>query len=351
MIISGYATIDGTKEYFLKKGLEGEGIENGEYFNCSKIAIGTNLGDFSDEDSKAYKETFSYGLNKGINFIDTAINYRGMRSEGDIGEVLKKLIVEEKIIKREEIIISSKGGQIFGDCLKGIRPMDYLNDKLFKGNILNKEDVNIIDNRRHTMNPKFYKLCIEQSKENLNLKTLDIHYIHDPEISRFVLGEKRFYEELTELIKFYESQVEEGNIKHYGMATWEAFICSSESQWHISLEKVMDIVKVVAGNNHNFRFIQLPYNKMNNAANTIKTQSINGKMYTAIEACKILDLNIIINAPLNQMENIEGKGTMDELLRYVIETKGVFSTMVGMKKKENLINNMESIFKNCIIKK
>lgn len=47
----------------------------------SVIGIGNHLGSFSDEDSNSYIKAMEYGVLNGINSLDTAVNYRGMRSE------------------------------------------------------------------------------------------------------------------------------------------------------------------------------------------------------------------------------------------------------------------------------
>jgi len=94
-MISGYATLKNTKNYLDSKKVS---FNTSDYFSCSKIAMGTHLGDFSDEDSNLYRNTLAFGLENGLNFIDTAVNYRGMRSEVDVGIVLQDLICNKKSI-------------------------------------------------------------------------------------------------------------------------------------------------------------------------------------------------------------------------------------------------------------
>ncbi|MEG1254786.1 aldo/keto reductase [Clostridium sp.] len=341
-MISGYATLNDTQNYFNSRRVS---FKNCDYFSASKIAIGTHLGNFSDEDSNMYIDTLTFGLQNGINFIDTAVNYRGMRSEVDIGIVLKDLISTRKLLSRDEIIISTKGGQIFGDILKGIYPTKYIDDILIKNGVIKYEDLNIIDNARFTMNPRFYEFTIEQSRKNLGIETIDIHYIHNPEVSKHVLGEEVFYTQLKELIEFYEAQVNLGHIRFYGMATWNAFISDINSPWYISLEKVMGIVNSVFGDNHHFKFIQLPYNTINTKAKTFKNQYANGELYSAIDAAKELGLNVTISSPLNQMEDLDDLNlTPKDLIEYVTSTDGIFSTMVGMKNMKHLKSNIDIYF-------
>lgn len=264
MGIGGFASLNGTKAFFSKREMDNGLLRKTEAFYSLPIAIGTHLGNFSDEHSELYIEGLTYGLKNGVNFIDTAINYRGMRSEKDIGKVLKNLIVENDVVHRDEIIISTKGGQIFGDILLGLPPLDYLDKVLVKDGIIDRKNVNIVDNHRHTLEPKFYEYSIDLSKKNLGVDTIDIHYIHNPEISMNVLGEELFYKKFEKLISFYEGQVEKGNIRFYGIATWYALLEEIGSRWHISIKTLIDIVKSIAGENNHFKFIQLPFNIVNN---------------------------------------------------------------------------------------
>ncbi|MET3726534.1 aryl-alcohol dehydrogenase-like predicted oxidoreductase [Fictibacillus halophilus] len=82
----------------------------------------------NDEDSLSYQESIEFALFHGINFIDTALNYRGMRSERDIGSVLSKLIQKKKQIDRENIFLSTKAGIIPGDIDAQLRPDNYLQE-------------------------------------------------------------------------------------------------------------------------------------------------------------------------------------------------------------------------------
>lgn len=126
------------------------------------------------------------------------------------------------------------------------------------------------------------------------------------------------------------------------MATWDGFLSDISSPWYLSLEKIINTVYRVAGQNHHFKFIQLPYNIINTRAKTFKNQYLNKEFYSIIEAANKLDIIVTISSPLNQMEGLESYSkSPSDLLKYVIETEGVFSTMVGMKKLFNLKNNMD----------
>lgn len=98
-----YATAEGTEAYSKKfKPLLNAG--NYRAFNglkVSSVGLGTYLGLPNDSDDKLYIEAIKTALLSGCNLLDSAINYRCMRSERNIGQALKELIAGEKLLVRK----------------------------------------------------------------------------------------------------------------------------------------------------------------------------------------------------------------------------------------------------------
>ncbi len=67
------------------------------------------MGDLDQATSEGYKQVIRTAYKRGVNVVDTAIVYRYMKSERDVGAVAKEL-------GRENLIISTKGG--YGGCSK-----------------------------------------------------------------------------------------------------------------------------------------------------------------------------------------------------------------------------------------
>jgi aryl-alcohol dehydrogenase-like predicted oxidoreductase len=335
-MLKGFATVSGTRKYLKEKTFS---KRETPWFDVSPIAIGTHLGERDLEDSLLYRDAIHTAVLCGINFIDTAINYRGMRSERDIGIVLSTLVDEGKL-KREDIVVSTKAGIIPGDIEAGLVPADYLQKNLLEPGIIAESDLNIVEHHRHVLAPSYFSFAIEQSRKHLNLDTIDIHYLHNPSISKIVLGADEFYKQLRPLFKFYEEQVERENIRHYGMATWDDLLVEPSDPEYISLEKVVEVAKSVAGSHHHFRFVQLPFNKKMNRAEMFKNQSVNGEWITPLQAIETLGLYATISAPLAQAELFDETTSAHDLLRYVLETPGVFAAMVGMKKTAHVLDNV-----------
>jgi aryl-alcohol dehydrogenase-like predicted oxidoreductase len=338
-MISGYATLSGTGKFVSQLDIS---YRKSPMFYTSPIALGTHLGDMNEKDSKLYREGIEYGLMNGLNFIDTAINYRGMRSERDVGYVVKSLI-DKGIINRDEIIISTKGGIIPGDIEANLVPKEYLQKILLGGGIIKKSDLNIVDNHRHVLTPNYYKFAIETSKKHLNLNTIDIYYIHNPEISMMTLGPEHFYKQLRKLFSFMEEQVQIGNIKYYGLATWLGLINDTNQEGYISLEEVLNTAKSVAGEEHHFKFIQFPLNKHLNKGIEKQNQKVNGKWLSLVDAAEELRIISTTSAPFNLGKSIDKANNPQAILLEVIQNKGIFSTMIGMKQIEHIKENIQIV--------
>lgn len=336
---NGSATSKATSAY-----LDRHGVIKRELscFSVSPIAIGTHLGSMDETDSRLYRTSIEYGLKNGINFVDTAINYRGMRSERDIGLVLSRLI-DNGTINREEIVISTKAGIIPGDNDAGLVPKDYLQKILLDAAIVEEADLHIVGNQRHVLAPSYYQFAIEQSKKHLRINTIDIHYIHNPELSMVVLGEEAFYHQLESLFLFYEEQVSRGNIRYYGFATWVGLLCNPKEKGYVSLEKVMQTLVKVVGVNHHFKFLQFPYNKITHYAKTRRNQQVNQKFHTVLDAAKEFGLTTVTSAPFNLGKLIDRECTPDDYLLSILGEQNISSVMVGMKHPNHVVNNLRLI--------
>ena len=183
----------------------------------SRIALGTHLGDANDEVSASYRNAIKYAVQNGIYTIDGAINYRGMRSEKDEGIAIRELI-ESGIVKREDIVVTSKAGLLFGDITERMNPKMYL-ENILKPQGITESDFSEYDGLRQTLNPAFYEIALNKSLENLGLETLDLHYIHIPEITRAGMEETVFYDELALMIDDPDHSQDEERFIILGMSS------------------------------------------------------------------------------------------------------------------------------------
>lgn len=337
-MIKGYANLQGNKEYFNKQNCkENWYINNGRYA-YSKLGLGTYLGDFSHENSRLFRQSIEYALLNGVNFIDTAVNYRGMISERDIGITITKLI-EANLINRDEFIISSKAGIIPGDGAIMFRPINYMQEMLIDTGILSKEDVYMEETLWLTMNPKYFEYALELSRKHLNLETIDIYYMHELELSMKHYGPKEFYHRLKDVIVTYEDMVEKGKIREYGMATWDAFQLEETHEQYISLEKVMEVVESVT-TNHHFKHLMVPINLESRCCVEYKNQSYKQNKLSIVECARKYKIDIHVSGPLGQgkADNYE---TVEKYLAYLVNESNCNTYFTGTKRVEHLKDNME----------
>ena len=187
-----------------------------------------------------------------------------------------------------------------------------------------------------TLNPKFFEIALEKSLSNLGIETLDIHYIHIPEITRAGLSEEAFYNRMEELFQWYEIKVHERKIRNYGIAL--AFMAEEpkEDKWHFEIEKLKSRADKTGNGNSHFKYVLFTYNLLCPYAATIPNQKINGRNLTLVDACKELGLDTVGSMPLAMGDGFE-KYSIKELLEFA--QAGVDHIIVGSKN----INHIKEI--------
>ena len=90
--------------------------------------MGTYLGQTTNKDDNDMENAVYESIKSGaINVIDTAINYRAMKSEKSIGRALSRLI-KDGIVSRDQVFICTKNGYVTNDGdYPGIDLMEYMN--------------------------------------------------------------------------------------------------------------------------------------------------------------------------------------------------------------------------------
>lgn len=310
----------------------------------SSIGMGTYLGDPDEATDRACIEAVSRVLSLGVNVIDTAINYRFQRAERAIGAAF----VSGKI-DRDEIFLCTKGGFFSFD---GGPPKDatkWLSDT-FTG-IINPSDV---VGGCHCLNPKYLRHQVDQSLRNLRVDSVDVYYLHNPEMQLDHVDREEFDDRIRAAFETLEEGVERGKIGRYGAATWDALRVPPGTHNHVSLEKLVEIARGVAGENHHFGVVQLPLNMMMTEAIGEKTQEVKGRQRTALEAAADLGLAVFTSVPLMQGRIL---GDVPESLRekfapletdsqraiqFARSAPGVVAPLVGMKAENHIFENLKT---------
>jgi len=320
----------------------------------SKLGLGT----FNKEPYKEENYVFHYiegvkeAIRSGINLIDTASNYRYGQSEKEIGIALKELLDEEEI-KREELIICSKGGFIQLDYPFPKNPYSWIDENIIQTKLATKDDIEL---DQHCMTPDFLEWSYEKSLKNLGVDSIDIYFLHNPEMQLLKLGYKKFLKKIESIFKRFEKMADSGKIKYYGIATWNGFTEKSTGE-HINLEDLVEIAKKVGGENHKFKYIQTPFNLAKTSIYTLPTQTVKNEECTVLQSAHRLGLGVISSSSLLQM-NLFKKSFKPEAgylldakmvlendiqlaLQFVRSTPGIISSLFASKTPVHIKKNLE----------
>lgn len=295
-----YATKEGTFNYLKKFGNYSRDFYrfNGDLFFPS-LGIGTYKPEPYKEDNYIinFSSAIKMALRRGINLIDTAINYRYQISEREIAEALGVMFAEGEI-KRDEVIIASKGGFIPLDFPFPENPYGWIQRNIVDAGLAAKEEI-IID--QHCMTPAFLRWSCEQSLRNMEIETIDIYYLHNPETQLGYVDQETFYERIAAAFKEFEALRAEGKIVSYGVAAWNGFLYESDHTEYLSLSKMVEIAYRVGGKDHGFKYIQSPFNLAKpHAYGYVNQQCEDGKYYPLMHACASYGLTCIASSPLLQ---------------------------------------------------
>ena len=312
----------------------------------SSIGMGTYLGPPTDEADAAYVDAIVDGVRRGINVIDTAGNYRCQRGERVVGEALKRLMAEGEIW-RSEVLVSTKAGFVPFD---GEPPADIAEwvhaQTVGQGLACADEVVAGI----HCMSPAYLRAAIDRSLRNLQLETLDVMFLHNPEAQLQVVDRATFDDRLRAAFAVLEEAVAAGKIRAYGVATWTGLRARPEERDYLGLERCVELAREIAGLRHKFLSVQLPLNLAMPEALTRQNQPVRGRLLTAIDAAKELGLMTLTSGALWQgklkrerMPHVPELhpelGAVDHALQFARSAKHVTSALVGTRTVEHAAHN------------
>lgn len=356
-LIDGFATAEGTYRYVnyavSEKSIPQSHFRIFDNLNLSSLGMGTYLGDATDYEDEAIENATYESIKSGaINVIDTAINYRAMKSEKSIGRALSRLIMD-RVISRDQVFISTKNGYITNDGdFQSIGMMEYMQKMYITPGLINQND---ISSGYNVLNPTYIERCIDRSLYNMKLSTIDLVYVHNPFESWYQdVTREEFMEMLRKVFQVYEKYRSRNKIRYYGMATWTCFRVPNDSNEYLSLEEVVKLAESVNegdSNNHGFRFIQLPYNLAYSEPLLLKNQNVgNEKNLSILEAASKLKIGVFTSIPLFQgrllranipsySENLTDP--VAKLVQVIRSTPTVIAPLIGQKKPEHVEQNLK----------
>ena len=344
--LQGHATAEGTKKYAQNAASQGRPATHFRPFDglhLSSIGMGTYLGQPTQEDDLAVENAVYQSVKSGaVNVIDTAINYRAMKSEKSIGRALLRL-AKDGVISRDQVFISTKNGYVTNDGdYPNVDVMEYMHRMYIQPEVITADD---ISSGYNVMNPNYLEKCVDRSLMNMHLSTIDLVYIHNAfESWNQDVSRQQFMEMLAKAFEAYEKCRAQNKIRSYGMATWTCFRVPPDSREYLSLEQAVRTAESIGGKDHGFRFIQLPYNLAYSEALLLKNQPVGSETLTILEAAAKLKVGVFTSIPLFQGRllgaQIPDYGGMSDpvgkLVQIVRSSPSVIAPLIGQKKAEHV---------------
>jgi aryl-alcohol dehydrogenase-like predicted oxidoreductase len=297
--IPGFATLEGTTRF------QNRFPELSAQFNifgktnllCSPVGFGTYRCDVR---IAGHRAALIKAIRMGVNIIDTSANYADGNAERLIGEVLRMMISANEI-QRDEIIVVSKGGYIQGENYQRIESGEL--------GIENKEweIVKYSKGLWHSIHSDFLEDQITRSLERMNLETIDVYLLHNPEYYiQWAIKDNIPEDEAREIYEariqkafvYLETEVSRGRIKWYGISS-NTFPKPEDAVDRTALERIWKSTNPPSkggGANH-FGVIQFPMNLYERGGLLEKNQEKSTK--SVIEYARKKNLGVLINRPLN----------------------------------------------------
>lgn len=246
---------------------------------------------------RAHGAALQLALTAGINLIDTSANYADGGSEELIGQVLGHLI-DAGAIRREAVAVVSKAGYLQGKnfALSRERRRD---GRAFP------ELVPYAEGLEHCIHPDFLEDQLTRSLARLNLETLDLYLLHNPE---YFLGwaaaegmapdaSRHEYERrIGAAFRHLEAEAAAGRIMWYGISS-NTFPADPSDPRFTCLERIWEIAASISPA-HRFAAIQLPMNLYEPGAVLCANQP-GGE--SVLQFARRKELAVLINRPLNAM--------------------------------------------------
>jgi aryl-alcohol dehydrogenase-like predicted oxidoreductase len=355
-MIPGRATAQGTSDYrerFPRLGEAGhfrrpEQAQGAGDLWMSSIGLGTYLGEPDDDTDREYTASIATALRSGINVLDSAINYRHQRSERNVGGALRQ-VVDSGEVKRQEVVVCTKAGYLSFDGDLPADPRDYFRREYVEPGIIDPAQ---LAGGMHCMTPAYLENQIARSLRNLDLETIDVFYVHNPESQLAEVPREIFRERLRDAFTALEKQVKAGRVAYYGMATWGAFRLAEGSRDYVSLAEVEALAREAGGDQHHFRFVQLPFSLAMPEAFALANQQVGKEKMCLLRAAQKLGIAVVGSATLYQGHLTQGvpefvRGILglrtdaENAIQFSRSAPGLSTSLVGMSQREHVTANVK----------
>jgi len=313
----------------------------------SSIGVGTYLGDPTDEADERYKAALVEALESGSNVLDTAINYRCQRSERVVGRA-----IEAADVDREAVVVATKGGFVPFDGERPPSPGRYIRDEYVDSGLVDADD---LVRGQHCIAPAYIDDQLDRSLSNLGLDTVDLYYVHNPETQLETNDRETVYDTLEATFTRLEERAAAGDLRHYGVATWNALRVRQDSGQYLALPEIVERARAAAEAAGNaathLRALQLPFNVFMADAFTVESHETPEGAKSALWFANDAGLDVFTSASImqgrlaNEMPDdvaarLDGETTAQRAINFARSAPGVTSSLVGMGSPEHVGENV-----------
>lgn len=243
----------------------------------------------------AHAAALSHAILSGINLIDTSANYADGGSEELIGKVLHTAVANHPI-EREQIVIVTKAGYLQGD--------NFARSEARTADGTPWPDlITLAEGVAHCIHPDFLADQITRSLDRLQLETIDVFLLHNPEYALAALAQqgvglaearREFVRRIRLAFDYLEQEVAHGRIQTYGLSA-NTFGTAVDDPQTVRLSDLAPLVESHPG----FNVIQLPLNLFEPGVVLTDNNLANGRTTSTLELAQALGLDVLVNRPLN----------------------------------------------------
>lgn len=312
----------------------------------SSIGAGTYLGEPTDEVDERYREALVAALESGVNVLDTAVNYRCQRSERAVGEALRAADVD-----RDAVLVATKGGFVPFDGTRPDDPGAYVREAFVDPGLVDPDELV----RGNCISPAFVEAMLDRSLANLGLDRVDCYYVHNPETQLEAFDRETVYDRLESTFERLEVRAQDGDIDHYGVASWECFRVPEDHPNYLSLPEVAARARSAAAaadsSGTHFRAVQLPFNVAMADAFTVEAHPGVDGPQSALWFAADAGLDVFTSASIAQgdlarempdpvADRVVGDSLAQKAINFARSAPGVTASLVGMGSPEHVAENV-----------
>lgn len=313
----------------------------------SSIGIGTYRGDLTDATDTRYQAAIETALDRGVNVVDTAINYRGQRSERVVGTALRETAVDT-----DGVVVATKGGFIPFDGSRPDNPERYVQENYVNTGIIDRQDLAL---GSHCLTPDYLADQLDRSLSNLGVATIDCYFVHNPETQLAIRSRGAVYDQLETAFELLERRRMAGDIRTYGVATWDAFRVPDDDDTYLSLPTVVSRARAAAETvgmeTTGFRAIQLPFNVLMPEAFTVAAHQGSEGPVSALRFAHQAGLSVFTSASIAQgrlasgippdvAAVLTGDRPVHRAITFARSAPGVTCALVGTTSAEHVQENV-----------